>query len=106
VTANKTERPRTDEHGPIDVDGGNDLLDLKEFAIWCAEALSLESAPLPELRLREDLSLDLYRIFELVTRFDELTHGEGVIEPRIYSEVDTIRDLYLYYLQVMSMPKE
>jgi len=80
------------------------LLDLEEFCNWVGEAAGLSFAPEPSQSLTKDLGLDDFAYLSLVAKLDELVGSEGKFWEEIYMSVDSLRDLHLYYLQVMQEP--
>jgi len=71
------------------------VLDLDDFIAWLSEAIGCPLSPDSEI----DTEL------ELVIRFDELVGDAGHVGLDVY-ECHSARDLHLYYLLVMSQPKD
>lgn len=84
---------------------GDQPLALDDFLVWCQAALALESAPEPGSRFKADLDLDDLELFSFLIKFQQLVECQSTVRPDVYANVDTVRDLYLYYLKIMSMPK-
>ena len=79
-------------------------LDLDPFVEWLAGATECQSLPCADDSLYEELGIDQFRFLLLVHIFDELTDGDAIPSEDVFDEVKTVRDLYLYYLRVTSMP--
>lgn len=81
-------------------------MDLDRFLRWLSDLLSLPEAAQPECNLLGEVVRDQFEIFTLVMAFDGLTKDDAAIDERIFMHVHTVRDLFLYYLTVTSMPLE
>jgi hypothetical protein len=80
-------------------------LDLDDFAGWCADALGLSEVPGPDTRFRHDLHLDELELFRLVQSLEELSGPAAPLAADVFEQLDDLRDLYLHYLTVGSMPR-
>ena len=82
-----------------------DLLDFDSFIEWSQKVLDL-SAPLePDAGFFTDLNLDALQIFNLAIQFDRLVGRSSIVTSDIFANIDSVRELYLYYLKISSMPK-
>lgn len=75
------------------------------FLLWCQRTLDLPFVPEPETHFRNDLNLDDLELFSFVLDFEDLVHKDSTVRPDVYEDMNTVRDLYLYYLMIMSMPR-
>jgi hypothetical protein len=82
------------------------LMSFDDFLVWCQNTLELSFVPEPEFTLRGDLELDDLEFFLFMAVLHRVVENDSTIRRDVYEGVDTIRDLYLYYLTVMQMPKE
>lgn len=80
-------------------------LDLDEFCTWVARQMGLSVVPRPSDSLTEDLGLDEFSCYTLVRKLDELVGQEGELQEEVYLQMGCVRDLHLYYLQVMQEPR-
>jgi hypothetical protein len=81
------------------------IIDLDSFARWLANVLGIAEAPDPTADLEHDLGLDDYSMLGVVAAFDSLVKSwSAPAQPEIYYSITTVRDLYLHYLTVVSMP--
>ena len=78
---------------------------LDSFLLWCQRTLGLTFVPEPEAKFRSDFNLDDLEMFSFVLEFNGLVEDHSTVRPDVYESMDTIRDLYLYYLMIMSMPR-
>ena len=78
---------------------------LDEFLEWIQRTLGLPAPPQASTRLDQILGDDALARFLLVHAFDELTKGDASPIATIYM-LDSARDLYLHYLEVLSRPME
>jgi len=81
-------------------------LTIDEFVQWLQTVLHRQEKITPDSDLRNDLSVDDFQFFQIVVLFDRLTLGKAPVLDEIYAEIRTVRDLYLHYLTVISMPLE
>lgn len=91
------------------IDGDSDdlgPLDLDAFLAWCQEVLDLDRTPEPEVEFRKDLGLDDVELFSFVLRFDGLAASSSRVTVDVFDRLSSMRDLYLYYLMIGSMPYE
>lgn len=88
------------------VENDDTPMDVDIFAQWCGQAIGLSLPPQPGTRLRTDLQLDDLELFTLVTKFNQMTSSSARVLPDVFEHVDSIRDLYLYYLTIGSMPRD
>jgi hypothetical protein len=87
-------------------DAAPDPMELDTFLAWCQEVLQLDWTPDPGTEFRKDLHLDDLELFTFALRFNELASVTSTVTPDVFSRLDSIRDLYLYYLTIGSMPHE
>lgn len=79
-------------------------MDLERFCQWFADNAPLSCTPDPAAQLYRDLGLDQFRLLSVVTQLDHLLLGRGTVEADIYENIETVRDLYLYYLYRFQAP--
>ena len=80
-------------------------MSMDEFLLWCKDVLHLPVTPAPETSFRSDLLLDDLEVFDLVLKFYNVVDKHSAVDREVYERVGTIRDLYLYYLTITSMPE-
>jgi hypothetical protein len=79
---------------------------MEEFLQWISNQLELTVVPSPSDRLDGLAGGDPLRSYIIFHAFDELTDGVvGRPAATIYM-METIRDLYLHYLEALSRPIE
>jgi hypothetical protein len=81
-------------------------MELDAFLAWCQEGLQLDWMPNPGTEFRDDLHLDDLELFTFALRFNELASVTSTVTLDVFSRLESIRDLYLYYLTIGSMPHE
>lgn len=84
----------------------DDLLALDDFVLWLNGLLKAHPAFDCNADFQSELNLDLFDLEMVVQGFDQLTSGDAAIDLDIYRCLGSVRSLYLYYLRVMSMPRE
>ena len=94
-----------DIEGPLGRGGIDpDPMDLDLFLSWCQVALNLDHPPKPDTNIRLDLRLDDLELFSFVVHFNELVAGSASVTSDVFQRLHSVRDLYLYYLTIGSMP--
>jgi hypothetical protein len=81
-------------------------LSLDAFTLKVQELLGLDEISDPGARLREDLNLDDFAIFQLGLRFNQLLGQAATPGTAAFPEFGSVRQLYLHYLTIISMPGE
>lgn len=81
------------------------VLDLEEFLQWFGDVVGLHALPPPESMLT-DLGVDQLGFIELLVHLERLVAGDAVVGEDIYGSATTVRDLHLYYLTIISQPRE
>jgi len=76
---------------------------LNLFLEWLGNCLSSDLDPTPETQLGGNPALDDFAMLQLVGALDELVGSEASVASAVY-ELETCRQLYLYYLFIMSVP--
>ena len=84
-----------------DATGG--LLDLDDFCDWIAQFLPSGPQITPETRLAEVEGFDAVSYFMMLSAFDQLVASQAPHLEEAYT-MSTIRDLFLHYLYIDSMP--
>lgn len=83
----------------------HDPMSLEGFRLWCQATLALSSVPQPESDFRRDLGLDNLEVFLFVSDLRQLVQDTATVSREAYDSLNTVRELYLYYLTILSMPK-
>lgn len=84
---------------------GECLHTLDEFLEWFAATIRSTEIVTPEASVHALLKHDALRIFQFTLAFDVLT-GPGASPTADIERCKSLRELYLYYLYVMSRPLE
>lgn len=87
----------------VDLSAGVPLA-LDEFIRWVRETIATETKILPSTRLSEFLGEDIHLHFLIFDAVDRLTGLQSDPTTDIMGVV-TVRDLYWYYLYVLSRPR-
>ena len=72
-----------------------------EFIERFVEEFGIEAAPSLEVRLWEDLNLDSVDMVDLVLFVEELSKVGQIDNPEFYPVIATLRDAYMYYLDLI-----
>ena len=88
--------PREDPPEPLDLDG---------FSAWVGRSLQLGRVPAPEEALDRMLGGDDLARLRLAGALDRLTAGEARPLAEVHG-AQTVRDLHLHYLYILSLPFE
>ena len=80
-------------------------MSLDDFRLWCQRTLNLTEVPKPEAGFRSDFNLDDLEMFALVLQLHDLVSDHSTVRRDVYERQSTIRDFYLYYLTILSMPR-
>jgi len=79
-------------------------MQIEEFCVWLAGVVNLDAVPAPCDRLVEDLILDRFELLNLATALDQFVRPVARIGPNVYVNLASVRELYLYYLGILSCP--
>jgi hypothetical protein len=103
----RTERRETKSHSGrrIEIESDDRLLGLDQFCSWFSSTVNSGTCVEPEAQLSNWLGEDVIMGFRFSVAFDDLTGALANPTADIEANV-TIRDLYLYYLYVLSRPLE